>query len=139
MEDFPSIKISGFLNNLNELKDCYLDIIATASPNAFIKSEQLKKNATIYDIAQPQNISVNEIRNRPDLKIYDGGLVTVPQINKLPLGLPLNTVFACLAETILLALENDGINYSLGKVELEKIERIKDLATKYKFKPASLN
>jgi predicted amino acid dehydrogenase len=138
-KEYPNVKINGFLNDLNQLKNCDLDIIATASPNAFIKQEQLKNSAIIYDITQPQNISIADIKKRLDLKVYDGGLVLVPELNnKLPLGLPKNTVFACLGETMLLAIENESNGYSLGKVQTEQIDKLLKISEKHNFKPIAL-
>lgn len=135
----PGAHLKEFSNNLEGLKEVDLIIVATSSPEAFIKSEYLKNSTIIYDITQPRNISLVEAQKKPDVKIYDGGLIIIPQlINELSLGLPSKTLFACLAETILLALENDEINYSLGKVEVGKIEKIMNLAVKYKFKPTPL-
>jgi predicted amino acid dehydrogenase len=135
----PQTKISGFIDNLIQLKEANLILVATSAPNAFIGTEHIRNGAIIYDITQPQNISLNSIKERPDLKIYDGGLVIIPQLEcKIPLGLPKKTVFACLAETILLSLEGYNTNFSMGKVELGKIQKIMDLAKKYKFRPAAL-
>lgn len=132
-------KISGFIDNLIQLKEVNLVVVATSAPDAFIKSEFIRNGAIIYDISQPQNISLSDIKERPDLKIYDGGLVIIPQLEcELPLGLPKRTVFACLAETILLSFERYNTNFSMGKVELSKIQKIMDLAKKYKFRPATL-
>jgi len=135
----PQTQTKKFLSDLDGLKESDLIIVATSSPDAFIKSKHLKNGAIIYDITQPQNISIKDIKERADLKVYDGGLVIIPQLEqKLPLGLPRNTVFACLAETTLLALENKNYNFSIGKVESNLIEEISNLAEKYNFTPSPL-
>ena len=109
-------------------------IVATASPNALINRNHLKNNAIVYDISQPQNVERNILKYRPDIKIIDGGIVSTPGINyHFNFGLKRETAFACLAETMLLAAEKIPNNFSLGNVELEKVEIIKKIANKYNF------
>jgi predicted amino acid dehydrogenase len=134
-----SRKLKGYLNSIENLKEAELVIVATAATKAIIKSRHLKQNAIAYDVTQPQNIDRQTIEKRPDLLIYDGGLVDVPNLEgKPPFNLPSKRIYACLGETILLALEYYQENFSLGKTKIEKVLYIKQIAGKYNFKPARL-
>lgn len=133
------VKLNGYLNNIQNLKEAELVIIATVAIEAIVKPQYLKQNAIIYDMTQPKNIDHQTIKERYDLLVYDGGLIDIPDFKgKLPFNLPSQRIYACLGETILLALEYYQENFSLGKTEIEKVSYIKQLAKKYNFKPAKL-
>ena len=71
--------------------------------------------------------------------VYDGGLVQPPFA--LDLGpfqtLPPNLCWGCLGETMLLALEGDVEDYSIGgKLSLRQADYIAALARKHGFEPA---
>jgi predicted amino acid dehydrogenase len=66
----------------------------------------------------------------------EAGLIKLPYPVELPLnfGLPKDLVPASLAETMLLALEERFVNYSVGlNMNLDKLEEIADVATKHGF------
>ena len=122
-----------------ELKDivkCDIVVVSTSAKGAVIQPEHLKKNAIVYDISQPKNTSEKIKNERPDVKFIDGGLVKTPEINyHFNFGIPKETAFACLAETMILAAERIDGHFSLGKVGPEKIKKITALAAKYNFYP----
>lgn len=121
--------------NLKDIINADIVIVATNAKDAIIHPEHLKQNAFVYDITQPKNTSEKVIKQRKDAKFIDGGLVSTLGINyHFNFGIPLETAFACLAETMILAAENINKHYSLGKVEVEKVEEILELAKKYNFK-----
>jgi len=133
-------KIHKALTHFNELTEVDLIIMATSAPDALIEFAYLKQGSIIYDITQPKNISMNQIESRPDVKFYDGGLVIIPELKgRLPLDLPQNAAFACLGETILLALEDDEVHISLGKVQTQAAMEMLRLSEKYNFMPISLH
>ena len=134
-----NVRLKSYLNDIKALKEAELVIVATAAAEAIIKSQHLKQKAIVYDTTQPQNIDRQIFKQRHDLIIYDGGLVDTPELKgRLPFSLPSKMVYACLGETILLALEYYQENFSLGKTQIEKILYIQQLAKKYNFKPAKL-
>lgn len=121
--------------NLKDIINADIVIVVTNAKDAILYPEHLKQNAFVYDITQPKNTSEEVINQRKDVKFVDGGLVSTPGINyHFNFGIPLETAFACLVETMILAAENINKHYSLGKVEVEKVEEISNLAKKYNFK-----
>jgi predicted amino acid dehydrogenase len=117
-----------------QIQNADIIIVATASPEVLIKSEYLKQGAIIYDVSQPQNVSPDIIQKRADVSIIDGGIVSTPGINyHFNFGLPRETAFACLTETMILAAEKKTENH-VGAVILEKAKEIYKLAKIYNFK-----
>ncbi len=120
--------------DIKDISGCDIVIVSTSAKGAIIRSEYLKKNATVYDISQPKNTSEEIKSERPDVKFIDGGLVKTPGIDyHFNFGIPKETAFACLAETMILAAERIDGHFSLGKVGPEKIKKITALAAEYNF------
>lgn len=142
-------EIKGELNNnvkgttnLNDyLKEADIIIAASSSTEALIDIQRVKSGAIICDIARPRDVAAEVIKRRNDILVIDGGIVKIPgdvEFN-LDFGFPKRTAYACMAETIILALEGFKEDYSLGSyLDLEKIININKLATKHGFKLASL-
>lgn len=128
---FLKIKISP---KIHSIKNAEIVIVATSSPEILVNSEDLKYGAIVYDVTQPQNVSPAIAKKRKDLLIIDGGIVKTPGINyQFDLGLPPETTFACLAETLILAAEGEYNSCLVGKVQLEKVKEMVELAEKYNF------
>jgi len=136
-EEMINLKPSSLIEistSIHFIKDAELVIVATSSPEILIKSEDLKYGALVYDITQPQNTSPEIIQKRKDLLIIDGGIVKTPGVNyHFDFGLPLETTFACMAETMILAAEKKYNSRLLGNVQPEKVKEIVKLAKKYNF------
>ncbi len=119
------------------------DIILTVSNavNTLVDPKLFKSGAIVCDVARPRDIGQEVLAQRDDILVLDGGIVSLPgevEFN-FDFGFPNGTVYACMAETMILALENKCISYSLGAdLELEKILEIERLALKHGFNLASL-
>lgn len=135
----PNIGLAA-TTDIKQAREADIVVVATASRKALIKSEYLKPNAVIYDISQPRNVSPDILENRGDVIVLDGGLAKKPSGVEFDfdLGLPKNTLFSCLSETIILALEGMEGDFSVGKPSLEKVLLISKLAEKHGFGPAPL-
>jgi len=126
--------------DMKRAREADIVVVATASGKALVKSEYLKRNAVVYDISQPKNISSEVLKKRGDVMVVDGGLAKKPNGVKFDfdLGLPKNALFSCLSETIILALEGMEGDFSVGKPSLEKVLLISKLAERRGFAPAPL-
>jgi predicted amino acid dehydrogenase len=74
---------------------------------------------------------------RDDVLVIDGGMVEIPGPANFNFnfGFPPGMGFACMAETIALALEGRYESYSLGKqVTRKKVEVINKIARRHGFK-----
>jgi predicted amino acid dehydrogenase len=130
-----------FHTDLGEIKRAEVIVSATSAFAPLIEPSLLKSGAIVCDVARPRDVSRRVISEREDVLVIDGGIVKVPGSPRwgFDLGLPNNLAFGCLAETIILALEERYENYTIGKeISLEKIEEIWNLARKHGFKLSAL-
>lgn len=127
--------------DINQLIEADVIVVATSADNALIRAEILKENAIVYDITQPKNTSKMISIERPDVIVVDGALVKLPKYvsHNFDYGLPPNLTFSCLAETMILAAEDEESNFSIGDVDPEKVSYIINLAKKYNIVTAPLN
>lgn len=117
-------------------------VIAVASAvDAIIDGDALKSGAIVCDVARPRNVARAIAEARDDVFIFEGGVVAPPgdvEFN-FNFGFPPKTCYACMAETMALALEGRFESYSLGRdLQVEKVEEIEEIATRHGFTLAGL-
>ncbi len=114
-------------------------VTVTSADSEVILPEHLKPGAVVCDVARPRDVSVRVSRERPDVLVIEGGVVQVPgdvQFN-FRFGFPDGMAYACMSETMMLALEERAESYTLGKdVSVEQVEEMLALAKKHGFKLA---
>ncbi len=127
----------------SQLKEavCSADVIISVSSAAetLIEPEDLKPGVVVCDVARPRDVSVKVAEKRDDVLIIEGGVVEVPgDVNfNFNFGFPPQTAYACMAETMILALEGRYENFSLGRnLTVDQIDEISNLASKHGFKLA---
>jgi predicted amino acid dehydrogenase len=122
------------------IRDADIIITATSSAGNIIMADDLKPGSVVCDVSLPHDVSREVQKLRPDVLVIEGGVVQVPGENvnfNYDFGYPSNVSLACMAETMILALEGKFENYSLGRgIKLEKVEEINQLAKKHGFKLA---
>lgn len=90
--------------------------------------------AVICDVARPPDVQPEDAALRPDVLVIESGEIVLPGEPDFgfDIGLPSRTAYACLAETIVLALEGRYEDYSVGRnIEVDKVREIWDLARKH--------
>ena len=116
-------------------------ISATSSEGKIIHAGNLKLGAVVCDVSRPANVSEAVDRARPDVLVIDGGVIEVPGLPSLgwDFGFEEGLSYACMAETMMLALEQRYKNYSLGSsgVNLETILQTRYWAAEHGFKLAA--
>jgi predicted amino acid dehydrogenase len=117
------------------------DAIVTVSSagKELILPEHLRPGAVVCDVARPRDVSVRVSKERPDVLVIEGGVVEVPGNVKFNFhfGFPDKTAYACMSETMMLALEGRVENFTLGKdVTVEQVDEITRIAQKHGFKLA---
>jgi predicted amino acid dehydrogenase/uncharacterized membrane protein len=134
------VKIA-FQINRAMLKNADIVVMATNTPGTLFDIQLLKPGAIIYDISVPKNVSKEAADLRQDILVIDGGVVKPPgevEFN-FYFGLPPGLCYACIAETMILALEERFECYSLGgNISLAKVKEIAQLGAKHGFKLAEL-
>lgn len=114
-------------------------VTATSQVNSLIQPEMLKFGAVVCDVARPQDVSLEVKQARPDVLVIDGGVVAVPGLPDLGwnFGFEKGLAYACMSETMMLALEQRYEHFSLGTdISVESIQYFRDLAVKHGFQLA---
>lgn len=95
---------------------------------------RLKPGCVVCDCSRPLDFSIEDAKKRPDVLIIESGEVVLPGPYQLDcnLGLPGKTVYACLAETALLALEQKYEPFTLGRdIDWVKVKEIYKMARRH--------
>lgn len=119
------------------LKEAQLIVAVTSSMEAVIEPEHLRPGCVVCDVARPRDVSARIASNREDVLVIDGGMVDVPgQVDfHFDFGFPPGKAFACMAETMALALEGRFEDYTLGKqISRARVEEITAIAEKHGFR-----
>jgi predicted amino acid dehydrogenase len=115
--------------------ECDLIITTTSGQGEKIMDISLvRPGAVICDVSRPFDISEAEALSRPDVLVVASGEVNLPGdvTIKGNIGLEGNVVYACLAETALLAMEGKYENFTLSRnINYEKVIEIDRLARKH--------
>jgi len=121
------------------LRDADIVITVTSAVDTVVPVEALKPGAVVCDVARPRDVSREVVKKRPDVLVIEGGAVEVPgEVDfHLNFGFPPKTAYACMAETMILALEERYESFSLGRdLSVERVREIAALAEKHGFKLA---
>ncbi|MCK4258942.1 MAG: aminotransferase class III-fold pyridoxal phosphate-dependent enzyme [Halanaerobiales bacterium] len=139
MKDSPII-VTTSINEMLPLADVIIS--ATNNIDKLITPGNLKYGAIICDMSRPGNVSEEVQQLRPDVLVIDGGVIEVPGLPSLGwnFGFEKGLAYACMAETMMLALEHHYTHTSIGSsgVSLDSILFTRDLAKKHGFKLANL-
>lgn len=101
--------------NVNAIAMADIVVTAISTPDTKIDNACFKRDAIVLDISKPNTICKSILQERPDVLVIDGGIIALPgQANVGPYGIHAGTCYACMAETILMALEKRFENISLG-------------------------
>lgn len=121
------------------LKEADIVITVTSALDFLIEPADLKPGAVVCDVARPRNVSREVSLKRNDVLVIEGGVINVPgNVDfHFNFGFPPHTSYACMAETMILALDGRYENFSLGRtLDINKINLISQLADKHNFKMA---
>jgi predicted amino acid dehydrogenase len=121
------------------LREADLVLAVSAAGKELIFPEDLKIGAIICDVARPRDVSREVVEKRDDVLVIEGGVIAVPgPVNfNFNFGFPDKTAYACMSETMLMALEGSYEPFTLGRdLSVEQVQRIGDIANKHGFKLA---
>ncbi len=122
------------------LKNADLVITATNVTGSLFVASELKAGAIVCDQSRPRSVREADMQDRPDVLVIDGGLIEVPGRPYIgPYGLDKGLAYACMAETMLLALEGHLQHCSLGMtLRVQDTTLLRDLARRHGFEVAAL-
>ncbi|MDY5045724.1 NAD(P)H-binding protein, partial [Phascolarctobacterium sp.] len=119
------------------LKEADIVITVTSALDFLIEPEDLKPGCVVCDVARPRNVSREVSLKRNDVLVIEGGIIHVPgNVDfHFNFGFPPRTSYACMSETMILALDGRYENFSLGRnLDINKINLISQLADKHHFR-----
>lgn len=125
--------------SIDRIREADAIITVTSSDAAVIMPEHLKPGCIVCDVARPRDVSVRVGKERPDVLVIEGGVVRVPGNVEFGFGFgfPPHTAYACMSETMMLALEDRPESFTLGKdVSVAQVEETWRLAKKHGFELA---
>lgn len=123
----------------NRIREADVVITVTSAGAALIQPEMLKPGAVVCDVARPRDVSIRVARERDDVLVIEGGVVEVPgEVDfGFNFGFPPKTAYACMSETMALALEDRPEPFTIGKqVSPEQVREIQALAERHGFRLA---
>ncbi|HNA88572.1 MAG TPA: hypothetical protein PK989_04665, partial [Anaerolineales bacterium] len=140
LRDRLQVKARGELcisTKMDVLKDAQLILTVTSAIHDVIHPEHLQAGSVVCDVARPRDVSAMVAAVRDDILVIDGGMVDVPGPVDFHFnfGFPEGKAYACMAETIALALEGRFEDYTVGKdFTLERVMEITAIAEKHGFR-----
>jgi predicted amino acid dehydrogenase len=102
----------------------------------------VKPGAVICDCSRPLDISPEDAALRPDVMIIESGEIDLPGTVDITknIGLPKPSVYACLAETVLLTMEGRYESFSLSRhLSLENVKEIYRIGKKHGAKLSAIH
>lgn len=114
-------------------------VSVTSAVDTVIEPEDLKPGAVVCDVARPRDVSRRVAEVRDDVLVIEGGVVAVPgEVDfHFDFGYPRGVALACMAETMILALERRWESFTLGReITIEQVEEISLLARRHGFRLA---
>ncbi len=123
---------------MDVLTQADLILTVTSAVHDVIQPQHLKPGCVICDVARPRDVSAMVAATRDDILVIDGGMVDVPGPVDFhfDFGFPPGKAYACMAETMVLALEGRLEDYTVGKraITRQRVEEIAALAEKHGFR-----
>src|SRR5690606_27952268 len=120
-----------------ELHSGRCDLIITttsARGQKILDIEMVRPGAVICDVSRPLDISEEDALKRPDVMVIESGEVELPGDYKMrvDIGLQGRIVYACLAETALLALDGRMESFTLSRnISYQKVLDIDRMAREH--------
>ena len=145
LKESPGVKLvlSSYADSDRNIGD--MDMIVTATSGAgkkILDIMKVKPGCVITDVARPLDLPPEEVAKRPDVLVIESGEVYLPgDVHMKSIGFEdLNVVYACLAETIVMALEGRFENFTVGRnLEWDKVHEIYKMGLKHGMKLAAIS
>ncbi len=142
LQETPDVQI-----NLSTRPEPYLedmDVIVTTTSGAgkkILDITHVKPGCVITDVARPLDIPAKDVAKRPDVLVIESGEIELPGNPEMKnIGLPPKVVYACLAETIVLALEGRFEIFTVGRdIEWQKVKEIYKMGLKHDMRLAAIS
>jgi predicted amino acid dehydrogenase len=114
-----------------------LILTVTSAVHSVIEPRHLKPGAVVCDVARPRDVSKQVAAERDDVLVIEGGMIEVPGPVDFHFnfGFPPRMAYACMAETMALALEGRYEDYTIGKdITVQQAQEIGTIAARHGFR-----
>jgi fatty aldehyde-generating acyl-ACP reductase len=120
--------------NISSIAEAELLVVTTSATGAVMSEDLIGNTKIIYDLTQPKN-TPKHIQEKKDILYVDGGLIRLPENIDigLDISLPKGIAFACLSETMVLAISEKYNLVSKGDLYIPHVQEIGALATEANF------
>lgn len=126
-----------------DIKEAAIVVCVTNAVGSILCADDFGPNTIVLDDAQPENVDSSILLERPDVKVIKC-LANIPGL-RCPFDLGLfapehrdeQINFTCLAETILLAANDQSDSFIVGDPTDEQFRHLESLARRYRVEPAS--
>ena len=110
------------------------DVVVVLENSQPLDIRHCKPGAVVCDMVRPAAVAATAVAHRPDVLVISAGEVKLPgqPEMEMDLGLPTGVAYACLAETILLAMEGRFQDFTAG-TEVAQVQEILRLFHKHQF------
>ncbi len=122
---------------MESIYEADLILTVTSAIHEVIEPRHLKPGAVVCDVARPRDVSRRVAAERDDVLVIEGGMVEVPGPPDFgfDFGFPPRMAYACMAETMALALEGRYEDYTIGKtIAVERVREIGAIARRHGFR-----
>jgi fatty aldehyde-generating acyl-ACP reductase len=122
---------------MDAIYDADLILTVTSAVHEVIEPRHLKPGAVVLDVARPRDVSRRVAAERDDVLVIEGGMVEVPGPVDFgfDFGFPPRHAYACMAETMALALDGRYEDYTIGKdISVAQAREMGEMATRHGFR-----
>ena len=135
-EKAPNVQVTS-TDQLEALKTCQIIVATSNSPDPLIFPSHLgQEPVAICDISLPGDVAKEVEIERPDVTVIKGGVMRLPRnpefrIRGMALGE--SSVYACLAEALIMGLENKTGHGSYGPLKVSDVRVYMEMAERHGF------
>jgi predicted amino acid dehydrogenase len=133
----PDVVVDWKTDIPSAVRTADLVLAVSSATGVIVEPEDLKAGCVVTDVARPRNLSRAVMDKRRDVLVLDGGVIQVPGDQAdmgFDFGFPPQMVEACMAETMILALEGRLESFTLGpRIDVARVREIRELAEKHGF------
>jgi acetylornithine/succinyldiaminopimelate/putrescine aminotransferase/predicted amino acid dehydrogenase len=123
----------------SRIREGHAAVVATNAVDAPLGAVHFREHAIVCDVSVPGAIASETASLRPDLQLIQGGIAALPNHEDLEIvgfPLPVGQVYGCMAEGMLLALENIRDSRFTGAITSEHVRQIAHFAEVHGFELA---
>lgn len=123
--------------HIEDICEANMVLSATSAARPIIQPHHLRQGAVVCDVALPPDVSPRVAQERRDVLMIEGGILEVPGQAEFgfDFGLAPGRVYACMAETMVLALQGRYESYSLGReIRVDQVHEMARMAREHGFR-----